>query len=253
MIWVIGGTRDARVLLERLEFWATEMIVTVTTPLGVEAMGWKNTVACALNKEEMAAFIDIHRIAAIVDCSHPFAVAVTENAKEVSKAAGIDYLRYVRPQTAADWGIVTKSYEEARKVLENVTGTVLFTTGSNRVAFFEAEKRDKRYVYRVLPTVASIEKCESAGVAPRDIIAMMGSFSVEANGQHFRDYGVSHMVTKNSGAGSGFEEKMEAAKRSGVIPIVIERATEQGVSDLDEVVERIRPYLSQENHPFESV
>ena len=50
-----------------------------------------------MNLEQMAQFCRSYQIAAIIDASHPFAIAVSEAAIQVAQTQNLPYLRYERP------------------------------------------------------------------------------------------------------------------------------------------------------------
>ena len=70
---------------------------------------------------------------------------------------------------------------------------------------------------RVLPGEESIRLCTANGITGRQIIAMQGPFSAQMNECILREYSIDWMVTKISGHAGGFEEKVEAAKKAGVV------------------------------------
>lgn len=59
------------------------------------------------------------------------------------------------------------------------------------------------------------------GIRGKQIIAMQGPFTAEMNEAVLRQYHISHLVTKESGASGGYPEKLAAAKRTGVRVFVI--------------------------------
>ena len=70
------------------------------------------------------------------------------------------------------------------------------------------------------------------------LIAMQGPFSKELNIAMLKDTDADYFVTKESGKAGGFEEKLEAAKETGVTLVVIGRPAETGHS-----VEETKKYL----------
>ena len=85
---------------------------------------------------------------------------------------------------------------------------------------------------RVLPSVSSLEACQAAGFPPKQIIAMQGPFSAELNRAVIRQLDISVLVTKESGAAGGFEEKCAAARDTGCRLIVVERPTRERGEDV---------------------
>jgi precorrin-6A/cobalt-precorrin-6A reductase len=52
----------------------------------------------------------------------------------------------------------------------------------------------------------------------------------------FREDRADYVVMKNSGQKGGTSEKIAACRQLGIKPVVIERGTETGFTDLDELV-----------------
>ena len=114
-------------------------------------------------------------------------------------------------------------------------GNILLTTGSKELGIFASKLDKKRLFVRVIPTESSIEKCRSEGIEESHIIALKGPFSEETNIEHIRKYNIKYLVTKESGAGSGFLEKMSAAEKEGVEVFIIRRPGDTGMS-MEEVI-----------------
>jgi len=241
MIWIIGGTSEAREIVSRIKD-LNNFIVTVATNEGTEFLDIDKLLVGRLSYEEMGDFIDENNIKLIVYLTHPFAKLVSANAKNIAREKGIEYARYVRPRLDdLDEDIIAlNSYEEAYDYLKNIKGTVFFTTGSKNIKDFEKVKGENRFIYRVLPAMESISIAHNEGVVIKDIVAVLGPFSKEYNELMFKEYKVDYCVTKDSGKKGGLEEKISAAKAQGVKLILIGREKEEGYSSLDEIEEVIR-------------
>ncbi len=69
------------------------------------------------------------------------------------------------------------------------------------------------------------------GISGRHLTAMQGPFSEEMNYAYLKEFDISWMVTKQSGALGGFPEKCRAAERAGVELLVIRRQDkDEGIS-----------------------
>ena len=90
-------------------------------------------------------------------------------------------------------------------------------------------------MFRVLPTIPSLQECANAGVAMQDIVAIFGVCSEELNVAMFRDYQARYVVMKDSGETGGTPEKLRACAQLGITPVVITRTDEDGISDLDQL------------------
>lgn len=239
MIWIIGGTSETSELLPKIRPIG-EYIVTVATYSGREVLKDDNVVVSRLTAEEMIGFIKNNNITKIVDMSHPYAVEVTKNAKNAAQLCGVKYIRYLRDGSELKDAMLFPSLEECREFIRNIRGCVFFTTGIKNIRDFEEARGSNRFVYRVLPTVFSIEECVKNNIEMKDIVAILGPVSEELNIVMFREYGADFVVMKDSGERGGTREKISACRALGITPIVIGRQKETGISSLEELVEMIK-------------
>lgn len=239
MIWIIGGTSESAELVRALQ-GKNAFIVTVATETGKRFLPECPVRVGRLDGVTMADFIARHQIHLIVDTSHPYAFEVSENAKSAASQAGIEYIRYSRPKTDDTDAIIVKSVQSCCDYLRSVTGVVFFTTGINHIAQFQLVRNQNRFVYRVLPTVESVETCLRHQVPLKDIVAAVGPFSEDFNFAFFTEYKANLVVMKNSGKQGGTQEKLKACKKAGITPVVIERRSETGFTNLEAVIDTIQ-------------
>lgn len=231
MIWIIGGTSEARLLVERIKD-KDNFIVTVATESGKEFIESENLKVGRMSVTEMNNFIKQKGIKVLIDLSHPYAKIVSENAKSVAQNNNIEYIRYMREKINYKDIIELASYEEAYEYLKNVKGTVFFTTGSKNISDFERVKGENRFIYRVLPALESIETCKKNDVKLKDIVAVLGPISYEMNKLMFKESKADYVVMKDSGVTGGTVEKIKACKEQDIKVIVISREEELGVRNL---------------------
>lgn len=231
-----------------------------------------------MDLETMKKYLTEENIDIVIDATHPYAQEVTENIKNAVKSmdnAHIKYMRYVRDiqnsgllenmnnidsdtygninhkdnrakDTNYNGDIVRyfSSSEECAEALKDragdIKGNVLLTTGSKELSVFCAdEDLRKLLIARVLPGAESIALCEENGLSGRQIIAMQGPFSTDMNTAIIRQYDISCMVTKQSGANGGFEEKLMAAKNEGIPVYVIGCPVNEVGNTLEEILAEI--------------
>lgn len=238
-ILIFAGTTEGRELSETLAGAGIAHTICVATEYGETALKPHPLAKVhrgRMNREEIAGFLQRGHFAAVVDATHPFAKEVTANLKAAlgegdQTGAGIPYLRLEREHDAPVEGSISyfTSNEACAKALEETEGNILLTTGSKELPAYCASKglKDRLYV-RVLPSVESISLCEGQGIYGKRILAMQGPFSAELNEAVLRQYGISCMVTKESGRSGGYPEKLEAAKKAGVQVFVIGCPKERG-------------------------
>ncbi|MBC8591398.1 precorrin-6A reductase [Wansuia hejianensis] len=245
MIWIIGGTSEGRKLIQRIKD-LDNFIVTVATESGREFIDSEKLKVGRMTYKEMGKFIDNNNIKVIIDLTHPFAKIVSSNARKIAYERKIDYIRYTREKTEYTYGISLKSYEEAYEYLKTVKGTVFFTTGSKNIGDFEKIRGDNRFIYRIIPALESIKECINNNIHIRDIIAVVGPFSVEYNKIMFQEYKSDYVIMKDSGAPGGTIDKIKACKELGIVPIIIEREEEKGIDTLEELEDIIRMKYNKE-------
>ncbi|ABW18569.1 precorrin-6A reductase [Alkaliphilus oremlandii] len=242
MIWMIGGTSEFREVMDRIGD-VDHLIGTIATDGGKEFVNSNNIVMGRMGYNEMSGFIDRYKISTIIDLSHPYAKIVSANAKKIAKDKNIEYIRYIRKKAdLTSKSIYLDSYEDCYEYLSHISGTVFFTTGSKNIGDFEKVRGNNRFIYRVLPALESIEECKRYEVQLKDIVAVLGPFSKEYNKVMFQEYGIDYMVTKDSGKQGGMEEKLEACEELNIMPIIIGREDEEGITDLNEIEQIIRTY-----------
>ncbi len=245
MIWIIAGTSEGREIINRIND-IDSYIATIATDGGREFIDSQKVIVGRMNYEEMKDFSIKHNISLIVDLTHPYAKIVSENAKKLAKEMEIKYIRYVREVTECfSNSIYLNSYEECYSYLSKIKGTVFFTTGSKNIGDFEKIKRDNRFIYRILPAMDSIKQCIDYHISMKDIVAVLGPFSLEYNKIMFKEYNSDYVVMKDSGIKGGTMEKIRACEELGITPVIIGRADEKGIHNLDEIEKKIRQEIGR--------
>ena len=264
-VLIYAGTTEGRLLAQELSRAHIACDVHVATEYGQMVMpelaGVKVCVG-RLDVEEMRALLKKNgqnNYAAVVDATHPFAIEVSANIRESTKGSGIPYLRLQRRMDDGICSIpenegmkeragtvhVFADYESCVQALTDTSGNILLTTGSKELAVFAPLK--ERLFVRVLPGLESIGLCEKAGIRGKQILAMQGPFSEEMNLAMIHQFSIRYLVTKASGAHSGFQEKLAAAQKAGITACVIgkqeqeqEQADDSGLV-LEEVLDDRTP------------
>ena len=161
----------------------------------------------------------------MIDATHPYASAVTENLMHAALNTGTEYLRLEREgKDAPESAVVVPDTTAAVEYLNGTVGNIRLTTGSKELAAFSSiEDFEERTFARVLPVESSIAACREAGLKPSHILAMQGPFSIGMNAAMIKSVNAAYIVTKESGKAGGFEEKSLAAIKAGAKLIVIGR------------------------------
>ncbi len=247
MIWILGGTGTSRDISNSLREAGINHVVTVATDYGRKLYTDVEVVVGCFDREEMGEFIDKRGIDLVIDSTHPYAVEVSKNSIDACREEGIPHMRFERRMCDYGQGRRFKTYEEAVEYLKGREGNVLVTTGSNNLAQFKGEEL-YRYYFRILPVVVSIEKAIEEGISPKNILGLQGPFTTEFNRGILRNYNISYLITKESGAEGGEAEKVEACILEGVELLIIERPEvkfERVIYEIDELLEEVAGHLSR--------
>lgn len=250
MILCLAGTSDARELAAQIKQEGYPILTTVVTEnasIELKKLGLEVHVG-RLTSEEMKDLIKKRSVRAVVDATHPFAEEASKNAIESAKQANVPYIRYERASQIFEEEQITfvSSYEEAANLAAEKKGVIMLTTGSKTLEIF-AEKLlglpGTRMIARMLPRKDNLEKCESLGIPQKDIVAIQGPFTKEFDEAIYKHYGVTLMITKESGKVGSVDEKMKAAKKLGIETIVIMRPNiEYGIkiSDFTKIISHLK-------------
>lgn len=240
-ICVFAGTTEGRELVEYLSRQSVKLTACVATEYGGTLLKPSPNLTVSakrLTPEEMEALFRRERFDLVVDATHPYASAVTENIAEACNAARIEYLRLLRSGSEAPGDAVFASdVSEAVAYLNSTQGNILLTTGSKELPGFSALRDFADRVYaRVLPMEDSLRLCQKAGLKPSHILAIQGPFSAEMNKAMLRSVKAAFLVTKDSGTAGGFEEKITAAREAGAKAVIIGRPPQRDGLSFSETV-----------------
>ena len=229
-VLLFAGTMEGRILAEYLNENQIASYVCVATSYGEKLLPigkWIQTSAARLAEEEIEALIVQNNFRLVIDATHPFAVAVTENIRKACAKKKIEYIRVIRKQEDFQnekSGVWVKNFEEAVDFLQHTRGNIFLTTGSKELGIFTKLSGYKKRCYaRVLSTTTVVEECEKLGFTGKNLICMQGPFSKELNLAMLKQINAAYLVTKESGNAGGFKEKIVAADQAGVIPVIIGR------------------------------
>jgi len=239
-ILILGGTTEGRLLFEQLQDLGIQADLHVATAYGKElvAGGAQGFVESGrLDAEGMVSLFQQRMPEMVVDATHPYAVEVTKNLKSACETAGIPYLRLSRAATEAEGVILCETIEEAVAWLDRRSGVVLSTIGSKGLHHLTGIRDYENRVYaRILPLAEAVEGAVALGFKGSHLICMQGPFTVEMNLAMLRQYKCDYLLTKDSGASGGFEEKLAAAKASGAQLVLVGRPSDSGGLSFEQVL-----------------
>ncbi len=227
-ILIFAGTTEGRELSECLAASGIVHTLCVATEYG-EIVLKENPLMKVhkgrMNEGEIKEFIKNGNFACVVDATHPYADAITKNIKGAMVGMNIPYLRLKRQLNIKENDkrvMYFNSNEDCARALEKTKGNILLTTGSKELSkYCVCENVKKRLYVRVLPGMESISLCMEQGIKGKQIIAMQGPFSTKMNEALIQQYGISCLVTKQSGVTGGYFEKVKAAGNAGISVYVV--------------------------------
>lgn len=250
---VMAGTSDARRIIKKLSHTENHILATTVSINGGELAkkaGASEVMIGRFDYTKLAEIIRNNEIEVLIDATHPFATEATKNAIKAARTDKINYIRYERPVLdIPDDGLIHKvnSFNEAvDEIIKLGDKRILHLAGVMTLKYLTGRIYPHRIVARVLPTVFSINKCLEAGIPPKNIIAMQGTYSAEFNKTLMKEFDISVVVTKESGISGGTHSKLAAAQELGLDIIMVMRPEisqlkdEKVFNNVDNILEEIK-------------
>ncbi len=231
-LWLIGGTSEAVILAQGLVEAGIPTLVTVTTTAAQGAYPhspWLEVRVGAIAGDSLVAFIQAHRVGAILDASHPFAVAISQGAIAAAGQLQIPYWRYERPVLEES---VTTGHRLIQRVssLEQVLSSsslagqrVLLTLGYRWLPAFQPWQTRATLFARILPSGVALEAALAAGFTPERLIALRPPVSEDLELALWQHWQITLVITKASGQPGGEATKLAVAQRLGTALVIIDR------------------------------
>jgi precorrin-6A/cobalt-precorrin-6A reductase len=225
MILLLGGTSETVQIAQALVKQGWEVLLSTATTMASRGQMPANIrVRCGmLDEQGIENLVRNEKITAVVDATHPYAEAVSQNAWQACQTTGIRYLAYERPCARAESVHRVPNHQTGAKLAFAFGKPVFLTIGVRNLAPYIAEARRLGIAVkaRVLNHPDSVTACHAAGLSASEILCAAGPFSVEENRSHLKGFGV--LVTKDSGEAGGVDTKIEAAHLNACEVVVIER------------------------------
>ncbi|MHB1042645.1 MAG: precorrin-6A reductase [Eubacteriales bacterium] len=249
MILVLAGTTEGREMIAALSALGRRVTAAALTSYGAEiarSAGAGEVLCGGLAEDSLCALLQSRKFKAVVDCTHPFAVTVTETARQACARHGVPYYRCSRPAAELPAHPLVKKvgdWEEAAGAVAALECRNIFLAiGTRRLDLFVNSPllRQKRLIARVLPEVGSLAACRSLGLPPRDIVAIQGPCGRELNLALYRHCGAEAVVTKEDGTAGGLEDKVSAALELGLPVIIVSRPREDNGMSKEEILAALR-------------
>ena len=264
IIWIIGGTKDSRdILNEVLKIGKNEIIVSTATEYGGKLLEniAKNenvkVISEKLNVLQIESLILKKNIDFVIDASHPYAQNISNTVismisylnEKVNFEKKVKYVRFERKMI--DYGneniFKFQNLQEVIVFLKKFENkNILSTLGSNTLAKIKEVGEKNNLFVRILPTTSSIQSAEELGYLPKNIIAMQGPFSKNMNAVMLKDLKIDYLITKESGETGGELQKVEACRECGVTILAIKRPVlNYGTvfNSIEELISHLRNFL----------
>ncbi len=160
-ICVFAGTTEGRRIIDFLKEQDAAVTACAATEYGgelIEPAERLSVLTGRMDEPRMEELFNAERFDLVIDATHPYASAVTENIMTACLNTGTEYLRLERggegmPQSA----ICVSDAASAVEYLNGTVGNILLTTGSKELCEFSSiEDFAERAFARVLPVESSI-------------------------------------------------------------------------------------------------
>jgi precorrin-6A/cobalt-precorrin-6A reductase len=222
-VLILGGTADAAALARLLVAAHGETAEVVSSLAGrtasPAAVAGSVRVGGFGGPDALAAYLHDNAVRAVVDATHPFAAAISENARIACAAAGVPRLALVRPpwtpSPGDDWHEVA-DMAAAASALPRFGRRAFLTVGRQELDAFAACP-DMWFLVRLVdpPT-------DSLPLPDFRVVTGRGPFDAEAECNLMVDHKINVLVCKASG-GAATQPKLQAARRLGLPVVMVAR------------------------------
>jgi precorrin-6A/cobalt-precorrin-6A reductase len=241
--WVIGGTSESVVLVQAIAEKNFSCMVTVTTADAVKLYPVLPNLRIRvgqLKEFQIHEFIQQEKIIAIVDASHPYAIAISETVIKIAQSLQIPYLRYERAALSLNKNITELENFETLLAGNYLTNQrVLLTVGYKILPRFKIWQSQAVLFARILPSLESLKVALEAGFTSDRLIAIRPPISMDLEKALWQKWNISLVVSKASGQAGGEEIKQRVSQLLGIPLIVIARPKidyPQQTNNLNEVL-----------------
>ena len=229
-VWLIGGTSESATIAQTLTANHVPFVITVTTITAQALYSGAEVVIGRMNLARMESFYCEHKIVAVIDASHPYAVEVSHQAIAITAQLGIPYLRYERANcsgaTAAPADSLIMELDSFDCLLSGdylSHQRVLLTVGCQTLPRFRSWHSKSTLFARILPKVASLETALAAGFTSDRLIALRPPINAAMETALWQQWQISLVVTKASGQAGGEDVKRHVAVNLGIPLIIVAR------------------------------
>jgi precorrin-6A/cobalt-precorrin-6A reductase len=252
-IWLIGGTQESAQIAQAIAHTHILCLISVTTESARSLYPIAPNLQILVGKiasQTIKMFLQEHSVGAILDASHPYAVAVSQLAIAAAATHQIPYLRFERPALAVNFNSPNRAVfedgqdENSKLKTQNsklktptplpnfetlltsdilTDHRVLLTIGYRFLPLFQPWHDRAALFARILPSPIALETALAAGFTGDRLIALRPPISVALETALWHQWQISLVVTKASGIPGGEAVKRQVAAALGVELVIIER------------------------------
>lgn len=241
--WVIGGTSESVIVAQAIAENNFPCVVTVTTADAIKLYPVLPNLQIRvgqLKEFQIHNFIQQQKIIAIVDASHPYAIAISETVIQIAQNLQIPYLRYERAELVPSQNItVLEDFETLLTGNYLTNQRVLLTVGYKTLPRFKIWQSQAVLFARILPSIESLKVALESGFTSDHLIAIRPPISMDSEKALWQQWNISLVISKASGQAGGEEIKQKVAELLGIPLMIIARPKvdyPQQTNDLNEVL-----------------
>lgn len=229
-LFILAGTEDGRALACELQKRGHQVLVSTLTEYGAEIAEQQGLKARsgALDENSLRKILQEQEMNGLIDATHPYAQNIHSLARYITKECNLPYFRWERP--LGEYPLhplvhFASNLEEAAQLAAQLGTRIFLSTGSKNLSDWvdQPALKDCEIFVRVLPTAQVLCQCEDLGLKPYQIVAMQGPFTKEFNEALWKQFKIGVVITKESGAIGGTDEKVQACLQLGIPVIILER------------------------------
>ncbi|WP_199430631.1 cobalt-precorrin-6A reductase [Qaidamihabitans albus] len=242
-VLVLGGTSEARALASALVGHGVHVVSSLAGRVAAPRLPEGEVrIGGFGGPDGLARWLTEHRIAAVVDATHPFAERIGASAAAGTRQAGVPALRLQRPgweqSPGDDWHWVD-TLADAAAALPGLGERVFLTSGRQGLAAFAG-------LSRLWFLVRCVDPPEPPLPPSHELLLSRGPYHVGEERDLMRRYRVDVLVTKDSG-GSMTAAKLEAARELAVPVVVVRRPARPGMSAVSSTADALAWTLQRVN------
>jgi len=234
-ILLLGGTSDAITLAKKLLELNVNLIYSIA---GIVRQPQLN---CRIHsggfQGKLADYLQQQQIKILIDATHPYAVNISQQAKQACTTTATPYLQYIRPAWQPNKNDNWISFDTIDSLLEHLKPykKPFFTLGQKPIDHLDKIPNQQHWLIRTA-TQTHIKHPKAT------IIKQIGSFSIANELELFKHYQIDALICKNSGSNK-VSAKLSAAKQLNIPVFMQNRPSEkiQGdyFSNIDELIEEV--------------